>query len=234
MPCKNPSHFQGIADLAESGSGTAEDFAELYPLSAAGEIEAHPRDLYYGRNVIWAGDHGRMVKVRPGNIEHIWGNIFDADKLSAIVAGIQEAEDRITFVAPYGTVSYVTLQDVAESIQAFAHGDDDGMDEPLSTGDEELDKYIADPVQYAEDNEWQGEQLLREMRAAAKEAERSGWGDVGTLRFTVRDGNHRAFGALLAGEPYIYMIVEDNQMQDLKDPKYGRTKAAKAIKAALE
>ena len=34
---------------------------------------------------------------------------------------------------------------------------------------------------------------------------------------TIRDGNHRAFGALVAGEPYVYVMVSDNQLQDLRD-----------------
>lgn len=41
--------------------------------------------------------------------------------------------------------------------------------------------------------------------------------DIGQLLFQVRDGNHRSFGALIAGEPYIWMIVARSQMQDVKE-----------------
>lgn len=238
---KNPSHFQSVVDLAETGHGTFEDFEELYPESARGEIKARKRDLYYGRNVIWAGDHGRMIRVSPENIEHIWGNIFDADQLAAIVAGIRDADDRVIFYAPYGEVSFVEIQDIKESIEAFAHGDDDGMDAPLSTGDEDLDKWILDREEFIDDLIWDRDvqfeeytNLVREMNERLQEAIDTNQGDLGSLRFQIRDGNHRAFGALLAGEPYIYMIVSDNQMQDLKDKNYKKTPTGRAILAALE
>ena len=34
-----------------------------------------------------------------------------------------------------------------------------------------------------------------------------GDGDLGEWVYQIRDGNHRAFGALLAGEPHIYVFL---------------------------
>ena len=220
---RNPSHLQYIAALTESGSGSFEDY---YPLSAAGEMDTRHASLYYGRNVIWDGYTGQMVRAYPKYIQHVSGNQFDADKLAAIVSGIDEAPDRVVLTAPYGNVNFIDPLDVKESIESMRHGDDEGLDEPLSTGDDDLDEWLVDPERFDK-----GDQA--HMKRLLKEAVRLKQGDLGKLACTIRDGNHRAFGALLAGEPYIWMIVEDNQMQDLHR-KGRKTPGQRAILDELE
>jgi len=244
---RKPTTLYAIEELADSGDGEFEDY---FPQSAAGEIKPFPRNTYYGTDVIWDGMHGQTVRVYPEYMTEIEGNIFDADKLAAVRDGIREAEDRVVFTAPYGTVSVVTLQDVKESIEANARGDE-SLDRPLTTGDDELDEFLvdpedalsgysvndlapyqADPKAAADDNMEYEVELLNDLQERLEEAVNFDEGDLGTITYTVRDGNHRAFGAILAGEPFIWMMVEDNQLQDLKD--YPDDADSIAIRGILE
>jgi len=224
-PRTNPGHLQRVERLVDfdqlDHSETAEEFAAYYPETAAGDYEVHNKaDLYYVRNVIWDGVEGKMVRAYPDYIQHIWGNIFDEDKLAAIIGGINEAEEKVIFTAPYGTANKIGLIDVKESIE---YSEDEGLDRPYTTGDEELDRYLVDPEdvlhEYADPDEEpdlyasKKEELDQEL----KEAVESEDGDLGQWAITIRDGNHRAFGALLAGEPYVYVMLSDNQYQDFKE-----------------
>lgn len=196
---ENPGDVEWLEDLAEEGEGYFDDY---YPVSAAGEME--PSDPYYGRNVIWDGIDGRMMRVGPRYARAIEGNIFDPDKLAAVRDGILEAEDRVVLTAPYGTASVVTPQDVKESIE-YAN---DYPDYVLTTGDDELDRWLVEGDNYI---------LRHDLQQRLAVAVARNEGDLGEIIFTFRDGNHRAFGAFAAGEPYVYAILEDNQFQDL-DP----------------
>ena len=203
MKTPNPGDLPYLTDLADSGYG---DFADYYPASAAGELK--PTDPYYGRNVIWDGISGQMVRVQPDMAQAIDGNQFDADKLASIVSGIDEAQDRVVFTAPYGTVHFITPDDVRESIECA----EDYPDYVLTTGDADLDEWLVDPSDFSPEE-------ARDSIEALEHAVEHNEGDLGSFTFTLRDGNHRAFGAMIAGEPYVYMILEDNQFQDL-DPDF--------------
>jgi hypothetical protein len=227
MRLMNPSDLHWIEEMADQGYG---DFADYYPESAEGTLE--PEEPYYGRNVIWDGYDGRMIRVDPDYMVAIPGNIFDPDKLAAIVEGIRNASDRVVFTAPYGLVGVVEPGDVKESIEADEHGDA-ALDRPLTTGDEDLDLWLVNPDQYMEDLIGRGElhdseaeylaeatKLEAEMEEALADAVANREGDLGKLTFQIRDGNHRAFGAILAGEPDLWMIVMGDQMQDIKRGDY--------------
>jgi GNAT superfamily N-acetyltransferase len=242
-PVPNPSDLGWLEELAAEGYGTFEDY---YPESAKGTLKAS--DPYFGRDVIWDGVSGRMIRLTADGARAIEGNIFDKHKLSAVVEGIQIAKSRVVFVAPYGTVTVITLQDVKDSIE-YADDDPEGV---MTTGDDELDQWLVDPAAvlydigyfdldevkaYQQDprgfiKQWSDDPADRkekrqEMKEAVAEVNRlqealqyavdHDEGDLGSFSFQIRDGNHRAFGALLAGEPYVYMIITDNQYQDL-DP----------------
>lgn len=183
-------------------------FEENYPRSARNELKKHRTEkLYYGRNVIWIGEKGRMIQVDSEYAQHIEGNIFEACKLAAIVEAIKELPHRITFYPGYCEVSVVEPIDIKESIE---YEYENGLERPLTTGSDELDEYITDPEQFDEEER---EELEEELQYAIEHDE----GDLGSLVIQIRDGNHRAFGALLAGEPYIYLLVSDNQMKHLKE-----------------
>lgn len=205
---ENPGHLAAVTRVADEGSGS---FEEHYPESARGELDLERGDPYYGRNVIWLGTEGRMVRVDPDYAQHISGNNFYPDKLAAIAEGIRAARDRVVLFAPYGTVSRIGPIDVKESILYRSDDEDEGIDRAYTTGDEELDRWLVAPEEFKR----RKTEMTRRLAAAV----RSGSGDLGKLAFTIRDGNHRAFGALIAGEPYVWMILEDNEWQDAREGK---------------
>jgi len=212
---ENPGHIESIRALAETGYG---EFSDYYPETAAGKEVLDESDLYHGRNVIWDGYDGRMMKARPEHIQHIFGNTFDKDKLAAVVRGINEAEEKVIFTAPYGTATKIGLLDVKESIE---YKDYEGLDRPYTTGDKELDRYLVDPEEvlndYADPDDPEYEEKKEEFDEALKEAVAFGEGDLGEWAITLRDGNHRAFGSLIAGEPYVWVIMSDAQYQNFKE-----------------
>ena len=201
---KNPGHLHLFEDSFLDFESSGMDFEDYYPETASLEKEA--KDPYYGRNVIWDAEEGRTVRVTPENATFMSGNIFDNEKLFAVAQGIDNAEERVVFDAPYGNVSVVDLQTIKESLE---NEDEDGLDRPYTTGDPELDKFLLHPEDFSEEEKIELEKEL-------KEAVEEGSGDLGDFSFNIRDGNHRAFGAFLSGEPYIYMMVGNNQMQDLE------------------
>lgn len=209
----NQGHYSSVESVAEEGSGEFEDF---FPESARGEL-VDEETPYFGRDVVWIGDEGKMVRADPQYLLHIFGNIFDADKLSAVVSGIRDSEDRVYFYAPYGTVSRIGTAEVAESQEYW---EDEGLDRPYTTGDDELDRYLVDAHSvlgdYGEEGDEEWVENKSRIEEEIKDAVDSGDGDLGEWVVTVRDGNHRAFGALVAGEPYVYVRVSANQLQDLK------------------
>jgi hypothetical protein len=212
----NQGHLPYLTELADTGHG---DFEDYYPLSAAGEVPHHESDLYFGRNVIWVGDEGRMLKVDPDYAQHTWGNTFDKDKLAAVVSGIENADDRVMFYAPYGDALRIELEDVKESQEGG--WEDDSLDRPYTTGDEELDRYLVDPEdvlsEYGDepgDEAW--EEAREDIGERLQEAVADNEGDLGQWAITIRDGNHRSFGALIAGEPYVYVMLSDDQWYTIK------------------
>jgi hypothetical protein len=211
----NQGHLPGVQLMLEQGEGALEDY---FPETAAGEMEVLDENLYYGRNVIWDGYEGRMIRAYPDYTQHIWGNIFDADKLAAVVSGIDEAEDRLVFTAPYGTASRIDLETVAESQSGW---EDDGLDRPYTTGDDELDRFLLDEAEvldeYGEPGDEDRDEAAQDLRERLSEAVRDDEGDLGQWVVTIRNGNHRGFGAFLAGEPYVYVMLSANQVQDLRE-----------------
>jgi len=222
MGYRNPDEHVNLTYLAEQGSGFCEDF---YPVSAEGDespLLDNGYDVYYGRNVLWLGSEGEMFKAEPRYIEPIDGNIFDEDKLAAVVDCVTNAPGRVPFVAPIADVHVITPTDIKES---FEYQPDD----PWTTGDDELDEWIKDPEEFIDENldcedydspeEWREaiDELTKDMNGQVAEAVRQREGDLGSFRVQIRDGNHRAFGALAAGEPYVYVWLIDWVIQDIKE-----------------
>ncbi len=219
---ENPSSLYFLQDAVDSKDGEA-DIAEYYDKTASGEMpleQAEERgDAYHGRNVIWIGQDGHMLRVDPDYLEHVDGNIFDFDKLRAIKQGIEQADEKLVFYAPYGTAQTIGLNEVRESIQYQEY---DTTERPLTTGDEDLDAFLANEDEYIEDNydedDW--EEVTADLNRQLVEAEENEDGDLGQITVTIRDGNHRAFGALMAGERYLWVIMDDNQYQSMEEDGY--------------
>lgn len=193
-----------------------EDFIEHYTPLEEDVIEHQLNTIYYGRNVAWVGTEGKMLKVTKEYAYPIEGNIFYSDKLAKVRNGILESPDRVYFYAPYGMATKIDLQAVKESIE---HQDDINH-RPWTTGDDELDEYLVDPesalsIYDPEENPEEYEEAKRDFEKRLKDAVNNNEGDLGEWAVQIRDGNHRAFGAFLAGEPYIWVAIADNQLQEL-------------------
>jgi len=164
-------------------------------------------DTYCVRDVCWVGERGRMVRVSQDQIYPIQGNEFDQTKYNAVISKIRQSEGQTYFYAPYGDMSLINVDDIKESIE---YGDDYGLSRQLTTGDEDLDQFL---VSDEEDYEEEELAVLQESLAYAISNQD---GDIGNLMFQVRDGNHRAFGAFGAGEPYIWVMLSSNQYNDIQ------------------
>jgi hypothetical protein len=203
-----------LESMIEGVESSLEEFEDYFPETAKGEYSVRRRDLYTGVNVRWDGYEGRMIRVTPDEAVQMDQNIFDPYKLAAVVYAVEHHPEKLTFIAPYGSVTKIGLEDIRESIQ---YGDED----PLTTGDEVLDEYLADPEEalalYDGDERLE---LQNELEEGLRDVVALEEGNIGDIRVQIRDGNHRAFGALIGGEPYIWVIVSDNQMQDIEEGLY--------------
>lgn len=209
----NPGNYDSVEAIADGDYRGS--FEKYYPQSANEEIDAAEEGTpYYGRRVIWVGEEGKMLRVGKDYAMHIAGNIFYGKKLNAIAEWIKDG-NRPVFHAPYGEAMVVDTLLIQESQRAFNHDNEDGVDRPLSTGDDDLDQYLLDPQEYIEVHGAAPENLHERLTAA----EKAGEGDYGALIVTIRDGNHRAFGSLLGGEPYIFVRMSGQQHDDLMEAK---------------
>ena len=267
---------QSAEELEEGGLGDAEvtDFSSL---------KEDNHSLYSGVDVIWDGYAGQMVRVPAEYVESMDLNEFDDSKLLRVQELVNEASNigrYVRFDAPIVRASLIELSDVAESQRTWEEEDTwDGLDRPLSTGDEELDNFLKDPEEwtylelglegepellespifeemYEKDyvrkwsdkhgllhflwqkwNAWsKGELAVSSIEEAFFNVYKSdfskygksigeplemartiGTGDIGKVLFSVKNGNHRAFGALATGEPYFWGILDDPILIKMKD-----------------
>lgn len=170
-------------------------------------------ELYHGRHVVWRGMPGRMLRLDWDQLQATQGNPFDFDKVGTFAEIIREGRygDKPVMGAPPVMLTLVGLDDVAESHQA-AQGDElfdsYGMTRPFTTGDEELDEFLADEAAYLDQHEDEERHAVEsEMVARAEDALARQEGDLGSVVGYLRDGNHRAFAAQLAGEPDLWVQV---------------------------
>jgi len=174
--------------------------------------EVDVSDLFWGRRVGWAGTQGRMLKLPWDQITASPGNPFDPEKVSAFRDLILSGE-RPIFYAPPARLMRVGLDDVAESLAAEREGElfeSLGTSRPYTTGDDELDEFLADPEDYLDtyaEDEDEAETIRAHMTVLAEEAIDEQSGDLGKLVAYLRDGNHRAFGAQLANEDEIWVTI---------------------------
>jgi len=183
------------------------------------ELDKNRGNFYFGRNVDWLGYKGRMFRATPYNCYPIEGNIFYEEKLERVADLIIHGEERFTFYAPYGMLSKVDYIDVKESL----YNDED----VLTTGDEEVDEYLKlDWEEYVDehlyyldplDDEEEIENIQEDLQNRLENAVENNEGDLGSWRCQVRDGNHRTFGAFKAGEPYVWIIISEDQIEDNKN-----------------
>lgn len=189
-----------------------------------GEWETPPkkhRNDYHGRDVIWYTEMDRPLVRIPADMV-----------LNAFNNTIRNACDKVELLAPMGDVQLVELADVEETQEAKAQGRldrDYTLEEPWSSGEDEVDAYLGNQEEwleanyeyYADDLGLAGREdeddfeevaktaLKRFMDDWASRLEKEEAGDLGGVYVSLRDGNHRAFGAIQAGEPYVWVLPSD-------------------------
>jgi len=178
---KNPSIARDVLHemLYEvSPDYSRELFAEYYEVSAEDpeklllQYPEPPSKYYYGRNFVWIGDPGRMLKLYAEDVVPIDGNIFYPEKLTAVASVSQWNDgDKIPLIPGYGIP---VIMDEERIEEAFEY--------------QEYDLYY-----------------------------RPDYDDDGEILVQVRDGNHRTFGALLSGEPYVYVKVDSSTYRDYEN-----------------
>jgi len=215
------------------------------------EMEEKQGNLYYGRNVVWIGENGKMIKIPASEVTPREDNIFDFAKVKAVKEHIENSEERIYFDAPLAQVVVVDFGTIKEMQQTYHNGRfgiDYNISEPFSLGDEDLDLFLGNPEAWQEENglhsyddvllfmkepkkwleewsysedpsEWTEDEKedyesmledienLKKVKKEIEQAIEDGDGDIGEYWVDLRDGNHRAFGAIASGEPYIWAIA---------------------------
>jgi hypothetical protein len=233
----NEHILQSLYEFSRSGQG---DLADFYPESASRGLKFYKGEKYPGKKVIWRGDSGPMFRVKSDYVEPFWGNIFDANQLRAVIDGIKYSEDKVPFSAAPATVTQIDLQAVQESLE---YRDEQKL--KLSTGDDDLDRYLLNPNEYIYENfglkpgdvedpdidyrygSGNYDDVKQEWDNSLAEAEKDGRGDLGEWMASLRDGNHRAFGAILAGEPFIWVYISAVQMAQMD--QYGKYDALRKL-----
>lgn len=168
-------------------------------------------DVYRGRKVRWLGQEGRMIRLDWDQVHAMQLNEFEPSKVATFAEMIRQGYEPV-LGAPPAYLTWVDSDSVAETQQAWARGElaVDGMTRPYTTGDDDLDEFLRDPDEFirmwAEDEE--DETTMRaEMTHRVEQAEEQQTGDLGKVVAQLRDGNHRAFGAQMAGEPHVWVFV---------------------------
>lgn len=187
-------------------------------LPSEGEVAEQP--VYNGRLVRWIGTEGRMLYLPWDRVHSYADNPFVPDKVAAF-AEIIRAGGRPALYAPPVRLTRVSLVDVEQTQREARERSQDlmathGMTRPYTTGDEELDEFLADRDDFVDTYAEEGEEdeLRREMDSRAKVAEAESTGDLGKTVAYFRDGNHRAMAAQLAGEDGLWVIVRwDNESE---------------------
>lgn len=162
----------------------------------------------------WLSQGETLVKMSPFRLTATPGNLFDPDKLATYAAMFADGRIPYAHVPLVREIRMVDLDDVQESVRSREQ--DllyDGFSRRYTTDDSDLDAYLADPDEYVrsnvadDDDPEEVAELIEDMQAKASQAVAEGWGDLGKPVARLHAGNHRAFAALLAGEPEIWVRV---------------------------
>lgn len=165
-------------------------------------------------NVNWYIRKG-TVKVDSDYIIPTHGNIWNFSKMLAIKNYLDEG-GKLNLPSVLGTISKVSLTEIAENYSAremdLLH---DGQTRKFTTSIDELDEYIH--ADYEKDinrmkeieEEYPEFKGYLKLMKKGKKPKGIGLGDFGKTYANIGNNvNHRVFGAILAGEPYIYIGLE--------------------------
>lgn len=184
--------------------------------------DADPDEIYSGHRVDWVGRQGHMLRVEWDQLQTTQLNPFDPKKVAVFAEMMRDPNISVVAGAPAGMATSVGLDDVAESQKAEVDGElleSHGMTRPFSTDDEELDEYLADPetfLEYYAADEDDADVIMADMTVRGEEAISKCSGDLGNIVVYLRDGNHRAMAAQLAGEPDVWVDVRWHSPKELE------------------
>ena len=101
---------------------------------------------YKGRNIQWFGAQGMCV-FHKSLVEYHPENIWYGEKLERLEDLIENSEGYVEIECGYGTLHVNNVQDIIEHQESVLTDEFevnfDGVDEPLSSGDNELDVYLG-------------------------------------------------------------------------------------------
>lgn len=103
---------------------------------------------YVGINVTWFGEPGRSGIIPINRIDGMWGNIYYPKKLENLKTLITSMDENIELLTSYCHPYVITLSTIKEEQESVKDGsfetDNDGRyNGPASTGDDEIDNYLA-------------------------------------------------------------------------------------------
>lgn len=203
-PLFDPSNF-----LPSYTNKTFEDFFEEdYTVTAP----------YYKivrtKNVNWYIRKG-TVKVDSDYIIPTHGNIWNFSKMLAIKNYLENG-GKLNLPSVLGSVNKVSLTEIAEDFDArYADLLAFGRTRKFTTSIDELDEYIYANYQNDTERMLEIEEDYPEFKAYLKLMKKGkkpkgvDLGDFGKVYANIGNNvNHRVFGSILAGEPYIYIGLE--------------------------
>lgn len=109
------------------------------------DYEKSQGNIFYGRDINWIGTKGNMIRVPTNNMYPVEGNTFDMKKMKGLQKKIEYSEDKVFLYAPYVMISRVSPSTIRETLLY-----DSTIN--LSTGDEDLDKYLKDEESWIDEN----------------------------------------------------------------------------------
>lgn len=124
---------------------SSQEDGEYYTAKLSNEIKKMS-NKFNGKGVIWYGDPDRMIVLYKDQIHSMDCNVYDPDKMKSLVKLIRDHEDKIEIECSYGlanVVEFIDIKEHQESVLSDHFGVDFTHDDPYTTGDEELDKYIG-------------------------------------------------------------------------------------------
>lgn len=228
-----------------------DDVEETHFTSTLPDEEKRGRVSYTGRNITWFGTAGVAAIIPIDLIDGTEGNQYDEDKLESLYNQINELPRNIELATSYCAPYMITIGIIKEEQESYHTGrfetDYDGRETPLTTGDSDLDFYIAsyDTLDEVIENSSYEENLFKKYHMdigtgrktleqlkhdfdtlmeeddtyreeieegigemiryenMLKDAIANEYGDINTMRFQLRDGNHRFTVAKRLGEKAI-------------------------------
>lgn len=135
---------------------------DYYTTTLPNDVKARS-SKYVGNNVVWYGDPDEMIVVHKSNVNGMFGNVYDQDKMNFIVDMIQNQdgreEQRVELETSYAFGEVVNIIDIKEEQNAQRQdrfqSDYNGLERPRSTGNEELDIYLG--VEYLDEFDGMGD-----------------------------------------------------------------------------